>query len=336
MKNAVSAEPVRLQIALPKKTPLQLTGALALSPDGRQLAFVASGADGIPRIWIRALNSLEMRPLPGTESVSSLLFWKPDGRFIAFNSGGKLRKIDISGGPAETVCSLNLTGVGGSWNADGVILFGQFGGPIMRVSAAGGVAMPVTVLIRIARRGRAYGAAVSPRWETLHLRARSGRGCSHLGGLARYKARGAGFQKTRSGKSRRRIRPIFGPRLRAVAFPARTDADGATIRRPPPQDFPETRSELWKNRWQSIGTQAPSPFPPTERWLTGRPEMWKASSPGSTRKAMSWAQWGVRVPTSTSLFRRTGREPSCPGLEADPDVLSPWMVDMSRGTSARV
>src|SRR5271170_3677473 len=114
LKNAVPALPVRLQIALPQKTPLRLTGALALSPDGRQLAFVASAADGVPRIYLRAMDSLEMRPLPGTESVGSLLFWKPDGRFIAFDAGGKLQKIDISGGPAETVCSLNLTGVGGS------------------------------------------------------------------------------------------------------------------------------------------------------------------------------------------------------------------------------
>jgi Tol biopolymer transport system component len=135
---------VRLQIALPKN--LHLTGALALSPDGRQLAFVAIGPDGIHRIYLRAMDSLEMRPLPGTESVASLLFWKPDSRFIAFDSGGKLQKVDISGGPVETICSLNLMGVGGTWNATGDILFGQYGGPIMRVSGAGGVAAPVTVL----------------------------------------------------------------------------------------------------------------------------------------------------------------------------------------------
>ena len=144
--NQVQAEPVRLQIALPKKPPLQLTGALALSPDGRQLAFGASGADGIPRVYLRAMDSLAIRPLPGTENVSSLLFWKPDGRFLAFDTGGKLEKIDISGGPAQMVCSLNLAGIGGTWNTDGDILFGQFGGPIMRVSEAGGVATPVTVL----------------------------------------------------------------------------------------------------------------------------------------------------------------------------------------------
>jgi serine/threonine protein kinase len=146
LNNAVPAEPVSLQIPLPTKPPLRLTGGLALSPDGQQLAFIATSADGVPRIWVRALNSLKIRPLPGTESVGSMLFWSPDSRFIAFDSGGKLQKIDVSGGPAETVCSLNLMGVGGSWNKDGTIIFGQYGGPIMRVSAAGGVATPLTVL----------------------------------------------------------------------------------------------------------------------------------------------------------------------------------------------
>ena len=146
--NQAQSEPVRLQIALPKKPPLQLTGALALSPDGRQLAFGARGADGIPRVYLRAMDSLAIRPLPGTESVGALLFWKPDGRFLGFDTGGKLQKINVSGGPAETVCSLNLTGVGGTWNTRGDILFGQFGGPIMRVSEAGGVATPITVLDR--------------------------------------------------------------------------------------------------------------------------------------------------------------------------------------------
>ena len=145
-KDSGHDQPVRLQIAMPPKVPLQLTGALALSPDGRQLAFSASGADGIRRIYLRAMNSLELRALAGTEGVNSLLFWKPDGRFIGFDSGGKLKRIDLSGDPAEIVCSLNLTGVGGSWNSAGDILFGQFGGPIMRVSETGGAAKPVTVL----------------------------------------------------------------------------------------------------------------------------------------------------------------------------------------------
>jgi serine/threonine protein kinase/Tol biopolymer transport system component len=143
---AVPVESVRFQIAPATKHSLRLTGGLALSADGRQLAFIATGPGDIPSIWIRVLNSLEIRPLHGTESAGSLLFWSPDSRFIAFESGGKLQKIDISGGPAEPICLLSKTGVGGSWNQDGTIIFGQYGGPIMQVSAAGGVAAPLTVL----------------------------------------------------------------------------------------------------------------------------------------------------------------------------------------------
>ncbi len=137
---------VRFEIPLPVKPALRLAGPFALSPDGHELAFAATSVDGIPRIWVRALNSLEMRPLPGTESVGSLLFWSPDSRFIAFDSGGKLQKIDISGGPAQTLCVMNKSGVGGSWSRDGVIIFGQWLGTLMRVSAEGGVASPVTTL----------------------------------------------------------------------------------------------------------------------------------------------------------------------------------------------
>ena len=140
------ADLVRLQIPLPLKPPLRLSGLFALSPDGRQLAFVATSTDGVPRIWIRALNSLEIRPIPGTESVGNELFWSPDSRFVAFDAGGKLQKIDISGGPTQTVCVLNSDAVGGSWNADGVIILGQYPGTLMRVPAAGGVATQLTAL----------------------------------------------------------------------------------------------------------------------------------------------------------------------------------------------
>jgi Tol biopolymer transport system component len=143
---AIPAQPVRLQIPMPSKPPLRVSGLFALSPDGQQLAFAASSSDGIPRIWLRPLSSLEIRPLAGTEGVATLLFWSPDSRFIAFDSGGRLQKIGVSGGPADTVCALPRTPVGGSWNNAGVIIFGQFGGPIMQVPAAGGTATPLTVL----------------------------------------------------------------------------------------------------------------------------------------------------------------------------------------------
>ncbi len=140
------AEPVRFKASLPDNANFTITGISALSPDGRKLAFSASGADGIPRIWIRSLDNLVAQPLPGSETVPILgaLFWSPDSRSIAFQSEGKLKKMDIAGGPAVALCDVSGTLVGGSWNREGVILFGQ-AGKVMRVSAAGGAATPVTI-----------------------------------------------------------------------------------------------------------------------------------------------------------------------------------------------
>jgi eukaryotic-like serine/threonine-protein kinase len=80
---------VRFQIPAPEKTSFGLTG-LALSPDGRQLAFIASGADGHPMLWVRPFDSVAARALPGTEGAGWLPFWSPDSRFIGFLVQGKL------------------------------------------------------------------------------------------------------------------------------------------------------------------------------------------------------------------------------------------------------
>jgi Tol biopolymer transport system component len=144
----VQGESVRFQIPLPEKVTLATTGAFALSPDGRQLAFPATGSDGVQRVWVRALDSLEAHPLPGSESnLVPPFVWSPDSRYIAFDAGGKLKKIPVSGSPAETICDISTNIVGGSWNRDGVIIFGQATGGLMQVSAAGGSpASPLTIL----------------------------------------------------------------------------------------------------------------------------------------------------------------------------------------------
>jgi eukaryotic-like serine/threonine-protein kinase len=143
---AQTADVVRFQIPLTSNL-APGGGNFALSPDGRQLAFAATGSDGVSRLWIRSLDSLEAHPLPGSESpLFPPFFWSPDSRYIAFDAGGKLKKIDVSGGTAETLCGLFGNAVGGSWNRDGVIIFGQSPGVIMRVSANGGSASPLTTL----------------------------------------------------------------------------------------------------------------------------------------------------------------------------------------------
>jgi eukaryotic-like serine/threonine-protein kinase len=120
-------------------------GRFALSPDGRRLALVATDATGQTRLWIRPLNTSLAQPLAGTEGAT-FPFWSPDSRSVAFTAQGKLKTIDISGGPPVTVAD-NSIGSTGSWNRDNVILYTPAGSsPIHRVSASGGPSTPVTTL----------------------------------------------------------------------------------------------------------------------------------------------------------------------------------------------
>jgi Tol biopolymer transport system component len=116
---------------------------IALSPDGRYLGFTGTGADGLGRVWVRALDSTQARALPGTEGTVTF-FWSADSRYVVFQALNKIKKIDVSGGSPQTLCDTAGVMLGGTWNADGVILFGGNNGGIMRVSSAGGVAAPVT------------------------------------------------------------------------------------------------------------------------------------------------------------------------------------------------
>jgi eukaryotic-like serine/threonine-protein kinase len=333
-KNAVRAEPMRFQIPMPQKSLLQLTtGSIALSPDGRQLAFIASGADGTPRIYLRAMDSLEIRPLAGTEAVGSLLIWKPDGRSIAFDSGGKLRKADISGGPAEVVCALNLTGVGGSWNAGGDIIFGQFGGPIMRVSAAGGDATPITVV------DKSHGDVAHTEPQFLP----DGRHFIYTRDLSMDIAISVGSLDVK-------------PEAQASGRLVQTSRGGAYA----PSSEPGV-GELLFLRGQTLMAQ---PFDVRRFNMTGDPvrvvedpvaELWDTGafsasengtlvywSPGDVETRLTWfdAQGNVQS--------RVGSPAPYVNLALSPDGtravtfrteaglnLFPWMVDLSRGTSAR-
>ena len=117
----------------------------AVSPDGRAVAFSRLGPAENSLLWVRTLASEEGRAVPGTEGAHSA-FWSPDSRSIAFFAQGKLKRIDLAGGVSATICDA-VTGRGGSWGEDGSILFaGDQVGPIVRVSASGGVPAPVTKL----------------------------------------------------------------------------------------------------------------------------------------------------------------------------------------------
>jgi Tol biopolymer transport system component len=132
---------VRFPLVMPAA--VQNASPPVVSPDGRSIVFAAD-SDGKTMIWIRPLDALEARVLPGTEGVLRP-FWSPDSRFVAFIAGGKLKKVDIAGGPPQTICDTPSPG-DGSWGAGGIILFdGRATDPMRRVPASGGVSQPVVL-----------------------------------------------------------------------------------------------------------------------------------------------------------------------------------------------
>jgi serine/threonine-protein kinase len=136
--------PMRFQIPAPEKTTFGGNFGMALSPDGRRLAFIANGADGRAMLWVRPLDSLAAQALPGTEGATFALFWSPDSRFLGFDAQGKIKKIEASGGRPQTLCETPAGITGGSWNREGVIIFGSAIRGLFRVPQSGGVATEFT------------------------------------------------------------------------------------------------------------------------------------------------------------------------------------------------
>jgi Tol biopolymer transport system component len=139
---------VRFEIAPPENTSFVTTGVI--SPDGRLVAFGARNDRGLTTIWVRALDSLEARPLTGTERTVGLsFFWSPDSRFIGYAAAGQtLQKIDVSGGPPQMLAKLDGAWGGGTWSRDGVIIFAVQGRGLRQVSADGGATSVLTSVDR--------------------------------------------------------------------------------------------------------------------------------------------------------------------------------------------
>jgi len=133
----------RLEIVTPATDRPQ---EFALSPDGRQIVFVASDDSGTSQLWLRSLASTTADPLTGTEGATRP-FWSPDGRSIGFNSASGLKRLDIGGGAPQTLSSL-IGNDGSSWGADDTLLVAQGLGanPLMRQSVTGGAATAFTTL----------------------------------------------------------------------------------------------------------------------------------------------------------------------------------------------
>lgn len=116
--------------------------ALATSPDAKNFVYVSSSG-GRPELFLRPMDQLTARPMTGTEFAGDP-FFSPDGKWVAFYSRGKLKKVSIFGGAAQEICEVKGVFRGGFWAPDNMIYFGHINQGIRRVSADGG--MPEEVI----------------------------------------------------------------------------------------------------------------------------------------------------------------------------------------------
>jgi Tol biopolymer transport system component len=119
---------------------------LALAPDGHTVAGVGALETGkYKTLWLYDVGGQRPREMAETEGAS-FPFWSPDGKSVAFFADGKLKRLEIAGGPAQVICDAPAAR-GGTWNREGVIVFnpsGHLSGGLYRVSAAGGTPTTIT------------------------------------------------------------------------------------------------------------------------------------------------------------------------------------------------
>ena len=135
---------MRLQIVTP---PTRLPLHFALSPNGRYIVFAASesSTDATQRLYLRALDKTDAQPMAGTDGAT-YPFWSPDSRSVGFFASGSLKRVDISGGPAQMLAPTPAP-QGGAWHTDGTILYApNTVSPLLRIPASGGESVAVTRL----------------------------------------------------------------------------------------------------------------------------------------------------------------------------------------------
>ena len=146
LRPAIRVQSIRASL-LPPPNSSFLPNNFAVSPDGRQLAFVALGSDGKTALWVRALSAAGAQQINGTEGAS-FPFWSPDSRQIGFFADARLKAVDVASDAVQVLCDA-LFAWGGTWNRDGTIVFGPvLRGPLYRVPASGGAPAPVTRIVR--------------------------------------------------------------------------------------------------------------------------------------------------------------------------------------------
>jgi Tol biopolymer transport system component/predicted Ser/Thr protein kinase len=146
-RKVAPAQAVRFEVGPAAKMTFIDQASMAVSPDGRWMVFPAVAEDGVQRYFIRAIDGIEVRALPGAEGNQTPASWSYDSRWVVFLSGNKLKKVDMQGGPPQALADFPNNRLGGAaWSPDGVIIAGTDGSPILRMPASGRQPTPITAL----------------------------------------------------------------------------------------------------------------------------------------------------------------------------------------------
>ena len=133
--------PAEVHFEIPAR-PMRWANEIDISPDGRRVAYAAATDSGDQGLWVRDLNAVQSRFLPGTEAATGDSVsprWSPDGRSIVFSAGGDLKTVNVDGGTPQTIVKgLGGQSSGATWNRDGVIVFASNNHGLRRVAATGG------------------------------------------------------------------------------------------------------------------------------------------------------------------------------------------------------
>lgn len=155
-RSEAKLETVRFQIQETEEFQLTEGSVPSVSPDGKWVLLLAKGKDGITRIWLRGMDSVEVRPLAGTETENpspTAAYWSYDSKSIVWGatsgpySPGQLKVLELAGGHARVISNIPGSLLGATWNRDGTIVYVAIGGRgLMQVPATGGTPRQITAI----------------------------------------------------------------------------------------------------------------------------------------------------------------------------------------------
>ncbi len=241
---------MRFEIFPPPKTTLN---TFTISPDGRKLVFNARSSDGHSSLWLRTLDSLQVRELPGTQGANLDVAWSPNSESIAFLAEGTVKRIDIAGGAPQTLAPYGQPATGIAWSPQDVILFSG-AGILTRVPASGGEAVPVTALNPQhgdQGHGRPFFLPDGKHFLYYQLAAKTDLTGVYVGSLdAKPAEQNEKAPPRQPGRCHLRRFPRQRPRLPAV--PARRRPDGPALRSQPPAAHRSARANRGSSEYQSF------------------------------------------------------------------------------------